>query len=538
MRKNGNTKSRVVDALVICACLLGTAAFLLLFYRDLNRSLRRLDEQPVGVIASSSRAALRRFQDRVLWDRLQKESPVYNGDFIRTAEHSQTVLAFSGGELVGISENSLVRIFDGAEGPRIDFARGNISVYAGSGEGLVVSFGENRIQAAAGSVLNLDAGTGEERGFSLRVIEGEASFAGPAGERELPAGTALSLGAEGTEIVETLTAVPEQPDFFLVPPDAPAPVSPAPEAVYYYQSDPPELRFQWSAAEEVLHYVLEAADNPEMANPVLRTEVRFNSLVYSELAEGRWYWRVRPVFPALYRGTAPASPAVPFSVVQSDPPTRFAEAPETEAPPVASPPSASPPSAAPPVVPAPPVVSTPAVSTPAVSTPAVSTPAVSTPPSPAPTPAAPRPPSPANPPPPDPLPPADTLLPAVPPPFPAVSGRRPENGYVIRAETLRESRTVVFSWNPVAGADLYSFTLFYETESGPRRSIVGFEGPETSYTLEDLSLLDTGRFVWRVEALGRGAEARRGTPAENRFIVDIPQPDIPRPRSPETLYGR
>jgi hypothetical protein len=82
------------------------------------------------------------------------------------------------------------------------------------------------------------------------------------------------------------------------------------------------------------------------------------------------------------------------------------------------------------------------------------------------------------------------------------------------------------------------FTLFRETGSGERRPVVSFESPESSYTLEDLSLLDIGRFTWRVEAISRGAAGRRGTPGENLFTVDIPRPGMIRGQVPGVLYGR
>jgi hypothetical protein len=112
---------------------------------------------------------------------------------------------------------------------------------------------------------------------------------------------------------------------------------------------------------------------------------------------------------------------------------------------------------------------------------------------------------------------------------------------VIDSETLRKSRTIVFSWEPAAGADAYAFALFRETGSGERQSIVSFRGPETSYTLENLSLLDLGRFVWQVEAVSLrddGTVLRNGIPGENRFVIDIPLPDIPRGRDPGVFYGR
>jgi hypothetical protein len=474
----------------------------------------------------------------------------------------------SGGGLLGVSENSLVRIFVEEGVSRIDFSRGTVSVHAGETES-VVSFGGNQVKAAAGSVLSLEAGTGEEGVFNLQVIEGDASLITPAGESEAAAGTAVSLNTEGAEseafrfsVLEPLpvsrfiapadgaapvefvwnssAAPPETPvrieisrnrDFhspqtlwegpaagtsrsveippgtwwwrFSSPEEAgeevirqlvvvrtppPEPVSPAPEAVYHYRTELPELRFQWEAPEEALYYVLEAADNPEISNPALLTEVRYKSLVYSGLAGGRWYWRVTPVFSAAYRGTAPASPVVSFTIVKDDPP-----------PPVQS-----------------------------AEVPSETVAVIEPPPPPPPSP----PPEPPPPPPPPPSPPQ---------PFPAVSGRRPENGYVLDSETLRESRVLVFSWNPAADANAYVFTLFRETGSGLRQSIVSSRGPETSYTLSDLSLLDLGRFIWQVEAVrlrDDGTVLRSGIPGENRFVVDIPLPEIPQVQDPGVFYGR
>jgi hypothetical protein len=596
---------------VICACLLGTAACLWLFQADLNRSLNRIDEEPAGFVVSSSRAALRRFQDRSIWDRLRKDSAVYNGDFIRTSELSQASVSLSGGGLIGISENSLVRIFVEAGVSRIDFSRGSVSVHAGETEGLTLSFGGNQIKTAAGTVVTLDAGTGEEEVFNIQVIEGNASLVSPAEERELVAGTTVSLNAEGTEheeaavrlsviepppesrfitLVDDTTPVefvwnssaasPEAPvrieisrnrDFHSlltlwegpaagsgslsshsveIPPGIwwwrlsspeeegeevirqlivvhtppPKPVSPAPEAVYYYLTEPPELRFQWETPEEALYYVLEAADNPDIKDPVLLTEVRHNSLIYSGLVGGRWYWRVTPVFSAAYRGTAPASPVVPFTIVRGDPPVQPVEAvpPETAAavdpPPAQSAEVPSETAAAAVVEPPPPQPPAPAATT------------VVEPPQPL---------SPPQSPPPPPV--AAIEKPSPPPPLPPVSGRKPENGYVIDSEPLLESRTLVFNWDPVAEADIYVFTLFRETDSGLRQSIISSSGPKTSYTLENLSLLDLGHFVWQVEALSLrddGTVLRNGIPSENRFVVNIPIPDIPRGRDPEVFYGR
>jgi hypothetical protein len=405
---------RASDGVVICLCLLGAAAFLGLFYDDLNRSLSRLNEEPVGFIAFKSRAALRRFQDRVIWDRLRKESPVYNGDFIRTADRSEAAVSFPGGDLIGIAANSLIRIFVDEGVPQIDFTRGDISIYAGE-TGSLVSFGGNRLKVAAGAAVSLDTGTGDGGSVKLQVLRGNASLITPAEEREAAAGEALILNVGGIESGENVLPVAAQVSVLEPPPAArfltpvnaavpvkfswnppqgsgekrarieiardrnftrpltvwenspetpadtsgtaeippgtwwwrvsfpesagtggeelpavgqltvvhsppPEPVFPVPEAVYYYQAESPELRFQWKALDDAAYYLLEVADNPDMANPALQTEVRYNSLVYSQLPEGQWYWRVTPVFSVAYRGMVPVSAAVPFTISRGDPP--------------------------------------------------------------------------------------------------------------------------------------------------------------------------------------------------------------------------
>jgi hypothetical protein len=87
---------------------------------------------------------------------------------------------------------------------------------------------------------------------------------------------------------------------------APAPVliSPAEGYAYQFRVRRPQVRFHWTELEDAASYVLEAADNPQMRNPVFSREVRGTSLYTSDLEPGTWYWRVRPVFSPVYEGEA------------------------------------------------------------------------------------------------------------------------------------------------------------------------------------------------------------------------------------------
>jgi hypothetical protein len=110
--------------------------------------------------------------------------------------------------------------------------------------------------------------------------------------------------------------------------------------------------------------------------------------------------------------------------------------------------------------------------------------------------------------------------------LPAAQGLRPADKYVINAVYLRDNSSITFSWNRVGEANAYIFTLFRETAQG-RQQILSLEpSGEIRHSLTDLSVLGGGNFIWQVEAVQQtdGAISRRGTPAENRFTVDIPAP--------------
>jgi hypothetical protein len=370
-------------------CVAGILLFLNFFRLDLFRTLTRQTEEPVGIITFKYKAAQRRFMDRVLWDRLKKESPVYSGDLIRTADLSEATITFAGGTVIDLEENTLVRIRDDMQGFQVDIDGGGLNVASVAGDGLVLVSGENRaaLEAGAAARAGVDGG-----GFLLQVTEGAASltvngerrtaaagevlgdaaaafrpvalsprpsarllypgegalavtfrWSRPAGRedplrlevaedraftriafREDVAGNSavVELGAgsyfwrifsEGEGGASSFDTIPLK----IIAAPAPVLIVPAESYTYHFRLRKPLLRFQWSELGDAAAYVLEAADNPRLDNPVFSREVRGTSLRTSEFGAGTWYWRVRPVFPAVYEGEAAEGSVGSFRVVQS-----------------------------------------------------------------------------------------------------------------------------------------------------------------------------------------------------------------------------
>jgi hypothetical protein len=403
---NSNKNFRPPDLCVLLICLAGALYSLWLFQNDLNRTLTRMNEQAVGIITYKYRAAERRFSDRVLWSRVQRESPVYNGDYIRTADLSEANVSFTNGAVISLAENSLIQIFLEGEGAKVDFARGGIAVNAEGGAALLLSSGAGQVEVRNGALAAASAdGT-----FDLRVTGGSVSFITPEGTREAESGAAFTVLEDGSlesppqvavvsprpgarllnpsalpvpvefvwnrvnydastgtrvEIArdrafrQPLTAIDVPADdraaaelppgayWWRVSPAAPAEdgavpvgraaegklvivdasppltISPAEGAVYRYQSKAPELRFTWQGSDEAAYYILEAADNDAFLNPRISSQVRgaaggLVSLISSQLEEGRWFWRVTPVYGRDYTGSAAASETVSFSVTRQN----------------------------------------------------------------------------------------------------------------------------------------------------------------------------------------------------------------------------
>ncbi len=139
----------------------------------------------------------------------------------------------------------------------------------------------------------------------------------------------------------------------------------------------------------------------------------------------------------------------------------------------------------------------------------------------------------------------------------------PAPGVVFGPKELRGMDFLRFTWKEVPEATHYSFVLYDILVPGSMDA--PFDGPsagsgngpiegpimeplvreqlsaECSWTLEDLSLLDRGRFRWTVKAVAKnGAEVviPAAKAAEADFTIDLPRIRVPEMKSGAVFYGR
>jgi len=349
--------------------------------------------------------------------------------------------------------------------------------------------------------------------------------------------------------------------------------SPASNRPISYYDELPDINFQWKGVEEAVSYTVEISDTPDFTS-VRRVNSSATSLRQSGFSEGMWYWRVRPVFPSVYAGTASYSSPSSFRIEKSDVPldeislAQLLESLSSDE----APPDDTTQISAEVVVPAVNLLSPAdgnsiagltALRTPTVfqwdteaeitssrfvissnSNPLQGRSVVTR------------------------LNPGRTIrvdslqagtwywtveiqtadgasasqprrlvVQAI-PPLPAPGGMSPERNRSFNDDYLKTNISINFRWNAVQGANAYIFTLYRQTSSG-RRQIDQSTVNSANYTFSNLSQLERGTFVWQVEAVNRrnGVIEQRGRVGESVFALNFQSPLPVQIEDTGILYG-
>jgi len=522
---------RPVDFFVVLLCLSGAVASFNLFRLDLFRTINSQNQKPVGTVTIRNNTVQRRLRDRVIWDRLFVGSQIYEGDTLRIAESSS--MGFKRDDIEIEYINYQIRRIPPLAPDGTLQIDGNVIVTIGAGSGSVILNG-SRVEAGPGTVIKAESG---ESGTKLQVLEGDKIRIIKDGETwERGAGETVGWDADGRERIEPGVVVTQ----------------PRPNAHYIKTTtDPMNIGFAWNKKdiESGQALRLEIAADRNFTRIVYASDT-IDDIRQAALDDGSWYWRLSYGGAVLagehFTITETAAPALIYPIMDSTvryenvlPELCFQWSETEEASSylleVCSAPDFSSPQISARVGGASSLHSDlgpgtwywrvrPFFSSANLGGNVSSSVAsftiehgeedklilpepeiVEIPPEPSPQP------------------------PAPPPPLAAPGNLRPTRGYRVGIEQLRAGRRIDFRWSAVPGANNYIFTLYRQNAAGRRQIIRRELGNRTSLTLNDLTMLDRGTFIWQVEASERrsGSILRRSRPAENLLVLDFPLPSAP-----------
>lgn len=146
-------RSRILDLFVVILCLFVCAYSFKLFYAEYNRNTIRDDKAVIAQVVRKSNISQRKFSDRVVWERVQNDTLLYNGDILRTGDNSETTMQFTDLQ-IDMGENSMMQIFYSKdEGISVSVNKGNIELDASD------SVNEVQLKLLNGTVVNVKKGS-------------------------------------------------------------------------------------------------------------------------------------------------------------------------------------------------------------------------------------------------------------------------------------------------------------------------------------------------------------------------------------------
>ena len=278
------TKSRLVDFIVIIVCLAGSALSVWQFWKELNKTLVKLNDEPIATITFKYNTAQRRFSDNLVWDRLRQNSPVYNGDTIRTADFSEATIYFNDGNIMDLSENTMARVsINSGGGAAVDFSGGQIAVQTAD-TGLTITSGSSVVDIVKGASVTassaIDSVPGKESTdksdevFRVQVQSGSAELTTGTQAVSLDAGKTADMKGDGNVVRKKLSVLSPDPEY----------------KVINFDKDEIPVEFRWDSDGRDIK--IELSDTKTFTS--IRESYEYSGVeqVSMMLPSGTHYWRI------------------------------------------------------------------------------------------------------------------------------------------------------------------------------------------------------------------------------------------------------
>ena len=284
MKKKTRSRSRSSLLLpfifTIFVCCVGAGTNSWLFYTSFFRALSKQNEQPIATITFKYKTAQRKFLDRVVWDRLRQESPVYNGDTIHTAALSEATIWFNDGNVMDLMENTMAQVFLREDNTAaVELEDGYANVDSSDAEnGMTLSSNGMQVSLNKGSSLSAGSSTKDGSGktnFSVQVLKGNAAVTNSSGAQvSIKQGEEVNLEGNARPVNPALTVYAPQRN----------------EKVLYHEQGTTDVNFRWNDA--FSSTMLQISQDKDYKNVLYNLSSDGLSETSIKLGAGTYYWKL------------------------------------------------------------------------------------------------------------------------------------------------------------------------------------------------------------------------------------------------------
>jgi len=221
------------------------------------------------------------------WENAEAQSPVFNGDFIKTGSDGSAEVLFSDGALFKISPNSLLEVHrhapDTPEEGTVKMVVGKINVVTGQAKSIVSTDNvETRIDTDSRVALNVGAEKSVFSTFSGRAVLKES------GGRQVEVGSREQVEADPEGGFSKKRKIPQPP----------TPLTPVNNMGFDIETDQ-VIVLKWAAPEKSDGTRLQVSRNPDFPQGELDVDsptLNSSTAKLEAILPGTYFWRVASVF--------------------------------------------------------------------------------------------------------------------------------------------------------------------------------------------------------------------------------------------------
>lgn len=264
-----NTKKQDSIFLISATLILSFISFLL--YKDIYKTYRGTGE-PIGKIVFKKKVALRKFQNQSIWEYLQSDYPVYNGDSIKTEELSEAILKLKDGTEISINENSFIVVNFLGEETKINFNYGSLETNSENNNVKIQTKDSEIILNSANAKL-----VNKNESLQIQLEKGEANLKTKGKEEKIKENEVALLNKESNELQK------EKIPLKLITPED--------NSNFFIDSTLVSINFTIEG-DTTQNYILLISNNPGFSKIIASSQIKDQAQI--NLQPGTYFWKVVP----------------------------------------------------------------------------------------------------------------------------------------------------------------------------------------------------------------------------------------------------
>ena len=272
----------------------GTCTLVLLcvlFFYNPSRETASSTSRKVGLSLDGAGEVERKFDKQVVWDGLRKGAPLFNGDTVRTGPDSRAILKVGSRLFVDMEANAMVLISIKDKKPVFIILKGALRFWRGvkgnidlgndkedTQKDYRIISGKRVVSVSSGAVA-LRLGSGENE-LTVQVSQGQVILS--SGKESRAVGTGFLARFPPSEKGQAPGPIQlEEPSLKLTAPEDNS-------IIFMQPGHPQPQEFRWSPAEPV---VFELSTEPGFVRPIHRRQIKEGGLKLP-INKGVYFWRV------------------------------------------------------------------------------------------------------------------------------------------------------------------------------------------------------------------------------------------------------